>query len=349
MKILHVMAGAQHGGAETFFVDALTALAEMEDVQLSAVIRPNSESRTKILDDLKLPVQTASFNRYWPFSTRRAVRERNQAFQPDIAQYWMGRAGEFSVPPVKPEGRVIAWYGGYYKPERFKSGQFHVAVTQDIADHIVRQGVPKERVFVQHTYAEFSPSAPTSRAKFDTPEDAPLLLSLARLHWKKGLDVLLKSLQDVPEAYLWIAGDGPLEKELKKLCSDLGLDDRVRFLGWQNDRGALLAAADICVFPSRYEPFGTVTVEAWGTNVPLIAARAAGPAAFIKTEEDGLLVDIDDVEGLSQAINRVINEPDLKKKLVAGGKKSYEEGFSKEVFKTKARALYQKILETPLD
>ncbi len=340
MKILQVMGGAQNGGAETFYMDSLHALAETP-IKQYALIRPENEPRIQSIHKLDVPFKTAPFKRFWPKSTQRVLKSIDQNFQPDITQYWMGRAGAMSI---ESEGVNLAWYGGYYKPERFKHVDGHVAVTYDIADHIIAQGISHDKVFVLHTYAEFEKSAPINRAEFDTPDDAPLLLALSRLHRKKGLDVLLESLVAVPDAYLWIAGDGPLEAELKKQCTHLGLDNRVRFLGWRDDRGALLETCDACVFPSRYEPFGTVTVEAWGCKRPLIAAKAAGPKAYITHESDGLLVEIDDVKGLTDAITRVITDKKLAKSLVKSGYKSYQDGFSKEVFKEKAQDFYNHAL-----
>ena len=80
-------------------------------------------------------------------------------------------------------------------------------------------------------------------------------------------------------------------------------------LGWRDDRAALFAAADFCVMPSRYEPFGTVMIEAWAQNTPLICARAKGPVGLIRDGEDGLLVPIDDVGALTNAMNRLLEEP----------------------------------------
>src|SRR5262249_59953116 len=98
------------------------------------------------------------------------------------------------------------------------------------------------------------------------PAEALDPLRLPRLHEKKGLDVLLDALVELPQCMAWIAGDGPLEADLKARAARLGVKDRVRFLGWRMDRGALLAAADICVLPSRWEPFGTVMLEAWAAG-----------------------------------------------------------------------------------
>jgi glycosyltransferase involved in cell wall biosynthesis len=124
-----------------------------------------------------------------------------------------------------------------------------------------------------------------------------VLLTLARLHWAKGLDTLFKSLVALPGYWLWLAGDGELEQSLKELARTLGIADRVRFLGWRKDRAALLKA-DMLVVPSRFEAFGTVLLEGWSMQKPVVAA--AWPHTVIENEKTGLLMPIDDVKGLNR-------------------------------------------------
>ncbi len=339
MRVLHTMAGASVGGAETFFVDAIKAIDEIGFEQ-RVITRYNNPHKIQEITNLNIPVDKASFGRFFTWSTSRTIKKAINEFNPDIVHNWMGRAGMFSIAGKHTN---IGWYGGYYKPERFKNCRYHVAVTQDIADHIINQGVPAKNVFVLHIYAEFSKVSPLNRAQFDTPDNVPLLLSLSRLHKKKGLDTLLNAMIKVPDAYLWIAGSGPLEKELKAQMKELKLDNRVRFLGWRNDREALLATADICVFPSRYEPFGAVVIEAWATQTPLVTAKAAGPKAYVTHEENGLLVEIDDVDDLAHSINRVIKDKKLCSHLILNGKRAYDKSFTKEVFKRNVAELYNNI------
>lgn len=341
MKILQVMAGAPVGGAETMFVDGIKAIHETPHQQY-AFTRANSDYKLNEIISRDIPLETASFHNLWRYPTNKKMKRILREFQPDIVHHWMARAGSFSV---ESSAVNLGWYGGYYAPEKFKHCQYHAAVTKDIADHIIAQGVPAKNVSVLHIYAEFDKAAPIDRAEFDTPNDAPLLLSLSRLHTKKGLDILLQAMTDVPEAYLWIAGSGPLEKELKAQMVALNLQNRVRFLGWRNDREALLATCDICVFPSRWEPFGAVVIEAWATEKPLIAAKAQGPKAYVSHEENGLLVEIDDAKGLSSAINRVIDDKMLCADMVKNGKKAYDECFTKSVFKKNVIELYENILK----
>ena len=89
---------------------------------------------------------------------------------------------------------------------------------------------------------------------------------------------------------------------LEKAAGALGVADRVRFLGWRADPSALYRAADVCVFPSRYEPLGNVVIQAWAHGLPVVAAASQGPAALIEDGADGLLVPIDDADALAAAV-----------------------------------------------
>ena len=336
------MAGAPVGGAESFFLDALTALQETGKVQQQVVTRANNPDRLHHLETLNIPCRTASFNRHVPCATQQTLRRALNTFCPDIAHYWLGRAASFAQ--EKGSHVNVGWYGAYYHPKYYKHCRHHIAVTQDVADHIISHGIAAKYVHVLHLYSDCPEAPPLDRAAFDTPDDAPLLLSLARLHPVKGLDTLLKALVKIPEAYLWLAGSGPLERDLKQLCTDLGLDGRVRFLGWRQDRAALLATADLCVFPSRNDSFGAVMLEAWASRTPLVATKAPGPRAYIRDGETGLLVEIDDVDALAEAVSRVLTDSSLRQTLIEGGVRTYRENFTKEVFKTNILSLYDQIL-----
>jgi glycosyltransferase involved in cell wall biosynthesis len=142
----------------------------------------------------------------------------------------------------------------------------------------------------------------------------------------KAFDVLLEGMAQVPEAWLWLAGSGPLEAALRRQAAELGVAERVRFLGWRDDLPALAAAADMIVVPSRHEPLGNVVLEAWAQRRPIVAAASQGPSALIRNEESGLLVPVEDVAALAAAIRRVIAEPELAGRLVEGGWAAFQSG-----------------------
>lgn len=343
IKVLHVMAGGEVGGAENIFLEDVLALVDVPELAQMVVTRPVTH-RVSELQKKNVPVRVAHFTKWWPFSTKATIKKAIREFQPDIVQYWMGRAGSMSV-----VGKHInvAWYGGYYnRKKRFADCTHHIVLTKDLQRHVIESGADPKDVSIVHTMASFPENiTPLDRASLNTPEDAVVLLGLARLHWKKGFDVLLKAMLFLPNCVAWIAGDGPLKDELHKLANDLGLADRVRFLGWRNDREKLLAACDIVAFPSRYEPFGTVTVDAWAMKKPLVAADAQGPAAYVDHEVNGMLIPKDDVEALVTAIKRLIDEPALKEKIVAGGWEKYQAMFSKEAFLRDSLAVYTKLVQ----
>jgi len=341
MRLMHVMAGAEEGGAENIMLESVLALAEAGHVQ-HIVTRPENTFRLGKFAAAGIGVDTARFNPAWPFATHRTISAAIAAFRPDVIEYWMGRAGQFA--PAAHRARSLAWYGGYYKLARFRNCDWHVGLTIDLLRHIREQGVSAERSAIIHTYADFEGAAPACRASLNTPAGAPVALALARLHQKKGLDTLLSAAARLADLYVWIAGDGPLEAELKAQCSALGLDDRVRFLGWRNDRGALLAACDVVAFPSRYEPFGTVIVDAWAARRPLVAADAVGPAAYVKDGVNGLLVAKNDIDALAAALGRVIHDRSLAARLISGGRASYEAQFTKAAFQRASQEVYERIL-----
>ena len=154
------------------------------------------------------------------------------------------------------------------------------------------------------------------------------MLALGRLHPNKGFDVLIAALQQVPDAYLWIAGDGPLLGALERQAARLGVISRLRFLGWRDDVAALFAAADLFVCPSRHEPLGNVVIEAWAQGNPVVATAAQGPRQLIVDGENGLLCPIDDPAALAACLGRALAEPGMAGHLAAAGQASYRQYFT---------------------
>ncbi len=318
LRVMQVIAGAREGGAETFFVNLVLALHRAGLDQL-VVMRENLARSVALRAGGVEPVELP-FKRWFDLTTHIVLRREVKIYQPDIVLTWMNRASG-----MVPGGDFLrlARLGGFYNLRHYRRCDHLLCITPDIVEHVVAQGWPRERAHYVANFAALGDGPPIDRARLDTPAQAPVLLALARLHRAKAIDVLLQALAIETRAYLWIAGDGPLRGELRALAGHLGVADRVRFLGWRDDRDALFGAADVCVFPSRYEPHGTVTMEAWAYRRPLVAAAAAGPAAYVRDGEDGLLVPVDDAPGLAAAIGRVIDQPALAARLVEGGWRRY--------------------------
>jgi glycosyltransferase involved in cell wall biosynthesis len=324
MTILHLLGTAGEGGAETYFVDLVTALARAGVDQAAALRR--HPARQAALAGVGVPVEAFGFSGVLDVLTRPQIAGFARRHHAKLAVAWMSRAARHT--PTGPWAR-IGRLGGYYNLKYYKGFDLLVANTEDIAEWIVGQGWPAGKVRCIPNFADAPAEAPPlDRASLDTPAEAPLLLAMGRLHEAKAHDVSLTALKALPEAYLWIAGVGPEEAKLKALAEGLGVAERVRFLGWRTDPSALYRAADVCVFPSRYEPLGNVVIQAWAHGLPVVAAESQGPKALIRQDDDGLLVPIDDPEALADAVGQLLDAPARRASLAAEGLKRVAAEFS---------------------
>ena len=340
MRVLQVMAGAPHGGAETCFVDTVLAL-HRAGLQQKVVIRHNA-ARSALLraggvEAIELPFAS----RWFDLKTRSGLRRLVDGFKPDIAMAWMRRAASF-LPRGDHVG--LGWLGGFYDLKYYRRCDHLAAMSPDMRAHVVREGWPAERAHILRAFAPDGQGRRLDRKALGMKDGAPLLLALGRLHPAKAFDVLIDAIATVPEVQLVIAGEGELRPALEEQIGRLGLGNRVRLLGWRDDRLDLLATADLCVFPSRYEPFGIVSIEAWAARVPLVATRSAGPGALIEDGADGLLVPIDDALALAVAIRRVLGDADLRAHLVANGRRRYEADFTEAAVVASYKALFERIV-----
>lgn len=344
IRILHIMAGRGLGGAETYSADVILRLraSGVDQCVVMSKSAPRYAELEKAGVRMAPRVLALKFRPLQRLLLKRLLHREN----PDIIHCWMRRAASLLPAGPMPGQRapkIIGWFGGYYDPKHFGRCTHFAGVTRDIVAHMVKRGVSAERAAFVPTFPNIAIMPPADRAQFATPRDAKVFLTLSRLHPKKGLDTFLTAMKNFPDAYAWIAGDGPLRRKLEDFARKLGVIDRVRFLGWRTDRAALLRAADVCVLPSRYEPFGTVILEAWAAGTPLVACRSAGPAAHIEDGVNGLLVAIDDTQGLANAMRRAANDEALRRSLTAQGTATYMRSYTPEAVTQQWLQLYQKL------
>ncbi|MEM6811578.1 MAG: glycosyltransferase [Pseudomonadota bacterium] len=349
MKILQVMAGGQHGGAEMAFIDMCVAMKE-KGLDIEVVTRKN-KVRDRLLDEAKIKTHHCRFGGIADFITSQKIKKIIQSYEPDIVQSWMSRASvktpSWNKTQTKKKYYTIARLGGYYSYKYFKHIDYFAAITPDLKKHIESWGINPEHVRQLNNFAETEQDIiPIDREELDTPKDATVIVSLARYHENKALDILIRSLPDLPNCYLWLAGDGPLKDTLHDLAKSLHVESRVRFLGWRTDRAALLQAADICAFVSRHEPFGSVFIQAWANKIPLIVSDAQGPVQFCKHEKDSLVIPKNNEAAFVRAVHKLEADPVFSIKLVNNGYQKYLDGFTKEKSVEAYLDFYRDILKT---
>jgi len=326
------------GGAETFFVTLTLALSRA-GLDVRSVLKP-SAMRERALKEDGVAYETAPFRRPVDFTTARVLRETTEAFRPDIALAFAGRAASFM-----PAGDsvLIGRLGGYYNLKNFKTCDYLVCNAPDLVRYVTEGGWSKSKVFLIPNFAAVPDAPPLDRAQFGTPQDAPLAVALGRLHRGKGLDVLIRAAALIPELFVWITGEGPERESLENLARELGVTGRVKFLGWREDRAALYKAADLCVYPSREEPFGNVVVEAWASGTPLLTTASTGPRWLVRDGEDALMTPVDDVEALAAGMRTLIASPELRGSLAAAGRRRVQEEFSEAAIVAQYVALFERV------
>lgn len=348
MKILHTLAGAKTGGAEMAYVDMLIA-QKQAGLDVVAACRAN-DHRSPRIRDAGISLYELPFGGMFDLTTKAALKRIIVQEKPEIVQTWMTRAAKKTPCYNKslPMFIKISRLGGYYNMRHYQDADFFIAQTPDLKDHIVEKGrINPDKVRQINQFAEVGDRLGTlTRSDMNTPHDAFVFLSLARYHVNKGLDMLLKAFESVPEAHLWLAGDGPERTVLEQQAETAGILNRVHFLGWRTDRADLLDLCDAVVFPSRHEPFGTVFAQAWAAQRPLVTTASQGPAQFVCDGADALLTPIDDRAALAKAMNRLISDADLRDRLVRNGYQRYRAAFSTDAVLADTMRWYQDCLDT---
>ena len=148
------------------------------------------------------------------------------------------------------------------------------------------------------------------------------VLGVGQLHRQKGFDLLVRAFAAAAGRRdgwdLVIAGDGPERRALAALATSCGVSDRVRLVGRRTDIERLYAAADVFALSSRYEGFPNVLLEAMAAGLPPVAADCpTGPREIIRDEQNGLLVETENVEALTLALSRLITDANLRRRLGA--------------------------------
>lgn len=318
MRVAQVMAGAPQGGAEAFYERLCIALhAAGEDVL--PVIRRDAERAARLRAGGLAPVELG-FGGALDLLTGPRLRGVLAGFAPSVTVAWMNRAARFA-----PKGpwTLVGRLGGYYDLKYYRRCDHLVGNTRDIVRWIAAQGWPADRVqYLPNFAADLAGAAPA-----ELP-GATRLLAMGRLHRNKGFDVALRALALLPGAHLSIAGEGPERGALETLARELGVADRVAFLGWRSDIGALLAGCDVFVCSSRHEPLGNIVLEAWSATRPVVAAAAQGPSELIADGETGLLVPVEDAEALARAIGALTADPQRATRIAQAGRAAYERDFT---------------------
>lgn len=157
------------------------------------------------------------------------------------------------------------------------------------------------------------------KREIGVPEDCVLVLSIGEMIERKNHEVIVRALSKVqnPNVYYAICGKGPLREYLGQMAKELGVGDRVKFLGFRKDIPELCNTADISAFPSRIEGLGLAGIEAMAAGVPLVSSNVHGILDYVIDGQTGYACNPDDVNGFAKSISTLANDGDLRKEMSA--------------------------------
>jgi glycosyltransferase involved in cell wall biosynthesis len=252
------------------------------------------------------------------------------------------------------------WLGGtatlgiYNHLDRVALKRFHglAAVSDSVAQRLLDSGVSPKKI---RTIANgidvqaFERANPLPMLNFE--KNKVVVGMVARLDLQKGFKYLLRAARELcrtlPGLKVVIVGEGPDRKAIEDMIQRFGLQTNVILAGQYSDMPGIYAAMDIFVLPSLNEGLPMTILEAMAASKPVIATRVGAIPKVIKDGHTGLLVDPGDVDGLRDALARLLTNSDLCHRIGAAGNDWVSRNYTSEAMALKYRQMYDEVLSAP--
>ena len=249
--------------------------------------------------------------------------------------------------------------------KRFPFGDFQLNILLKELDHLVAVSKATGKDFIEIGYPEAGISyipngVEIPSSGINSRDQVAQILTLTRLSQEKGVDVLLKAwgemVREEKDLRLVIVGCGPLESQLKTLSRSLGITGSVDFVGMTENPSKYLRKSDVFVLSSRSEGLSNALLEAMSYGIACIATNVGGNGELLRGEdreiptgsymsgENGLLINSEDVKGLSEAILFLVRKRTVREEMGKRGRRFIQENYSIDLVAERYTALYQSIL-----
>lgn len=215
----------------------------------------------------------------------------------------------------------------------------HVAVGERAA-RLVESNAGLPQGHVQTVYNGLPDTGPTQSG---SGEPGGVIGALGRLTEQKGFDLLVRALAELPDARLVIVGEGEERPALEALARELGVEDRFELAGYDAQARQRLAGFDVFALPSRYEGFPLAIVEAMLARLPVVATNVGSVAEAVIDGETGALIPPEDERALTDALARLLGDPDERARLGAAGRSRAITRFLSDVMVADFERLYDEI------
>jgi glycosyltransferase involved in cell wall biosynthesis len=359
MKILHVETGRHLYGGPQQVIYLLGALISRGHE--CTLICPPDSGVDRAARVAGIPVRNlfCAGDLDLPFAYR--LSQYLQSSRPDLvhchsrrgADMLGGLAASFADVPAVVSRRVDNTEMRLMAALRYRPFQKIIAISEAIAamlrDHdvdnerieVIRSAVDTDRFAKPADRAEF-------RAEFAIPDDACVIAAAGQLIPRKGYRHLLQAVADLrhnhSELRLIIFGEGYLNNQLRAQAASLGLGDIVQFAGFRDDLDGYMGCFDIFAHPALAEGLGVATLKAAAAGVPVVGFNAGGLPEAVIDGETGILVPPENVAALKDAIEKLIDDEDLRQRMGAVGRERMQKEFSIDTMVDKHVTLYETIL-----
>lgn len=360
-RILYMITCGDRGGAQVHVRDLACAMQQEFEV---AIVTGDEGFLTESCREMAIPVHIVPHmlrQVYLPADARALweIHRLIRRLQPDLIHThtfkagFLGRlaAGMCRVPSIHT---VHTWlFGTPALPrlwsvlgapcERFAARRSQRLISvSEAGEHIARKyriARPDKILTIHNGMPDCSKCANLAH------DHVPVVTMVARFTISKDHQLLLKAFAAVPPGpRLRLIGDGPLRETCEKLAEQLGIRDRVEFLGYRDDVASLLASSDAFVLASKFEMFSLSILEAMRAGLPVIAFDIGGNRGAIVDGETGFLVPNGDVTALTKALSMVLSNRDLRVRFGRAARHRFEERFLFAHQERLTRNLYREVL-----
>jgi len=322
------------GGIEHRMHDTCKLLAERgHDVTILTGRLPDTEEKEERDGYRIIRLKSRLINIYNPpFISSKNVLETLNGLDADVVNYNYRWAPSYNKDLAGYEGKKVFTYHNMWgegmglmgRISNFQDNRFRkclntfdhiICVSDFVRNDLIRRGIPEER----------TTSVPSCLNAFPnvTDEEGDFILSLGRLVRTKGLDHLIEAMKNVNEKLI-LCGRGPDAKRLASMIKKYGLGEKIEMKGYvsEEEKARLMGTCKFFVMPSLFESFGLAAVEAMSYGRPMICTNVNGLPDTV--QEGGVIVPPKDPRALSDAMNKLLENADERKRLAKAARKQAE-------------------------
>jgi len=369
LNILHTIETSGPGGAENVLLFLASRLNPERFRSMVVINEPGwLEDR---LRDLGLPTVRVQWNKWWDFRLPRALARMVEDEQIDLIHshlpdqnFYACLASRLSRCPA-----IVTYHGpvelsdsgtlrGWSKLQVVKRTARKVVVVCDfVRDMLKDVGFPEGKIHRIYNGIETSRfnavAGGALRRELNSSPDTVLIGMVANVRAPKGHEYFIRAARLIadqyPNTFFVISGDlhKTLAPPLFKLVSDLGLQDRLRFLGYRTDIPLILTDLDIFVLPSTSEGFPLVVLEAMACAKPVVATRCGGAAEVVDDGCTGFMVPVADAPAIASRVIELLNQKEKSASMGQAAKQLIEREFSVQGMVANYERLYESCIAAP--